>query len=206
MNSAARTAHWEQIYTTKPLENTSWYQPNPHTSLDLIAGLNVPKDAPLLDVGGGDSFLAEHLLELGYTDITVLDISEAALDRARQRMGDRASDVQWIASDITSFQPSRTYAVWHDRAAFHFLRAPEDQAAYKSVQQAATHAGSYAIIGTFSTNGPLKCSGIEIQQYSPDTMQEAFSPEWTVLQTQVVEHPTPFDTIQEFVFGVFKRR
>lgn len=205
MDSAARTAHWEQIYTTKPLENTSWYQPTPHTSLDLIAALKVSKDAPLLDVGGGDSFLAEHLLDLGYTDITVLDISEAALERARQRMGDRASEVHWIACDITDFRPTRTYAVWHDRAAFHFLRSPKDQAAYKSAQQAATHTGSKAIIGTFSTNGPLKCSGIDIQQYSPNTMQEAFSPKWTALQTQVVGHPTPFDTVQEFVFGVFER-
>ena len=206
MNSAERTAHWQQIYATKPLESTSWYQPIPHTSLALIASLNLPKDTPILDVGGGDSFLAEHLLNLGYTDITVLDISEKALERAQVRMGKQTSAVNWICCDITGFQPSRTYGLWHDRAAFHFLHNPQDQSAYKAVQRLATSCGAHAIIGTFSTRGPLKCSGIEIQQYSATSLAEAFADTWRTQETLLVEHPTPFETIQEFAFGVFERR
>ena len=135
MNSTERTAHWQAIYDAKPLESCSWYQPVPQTSLDFITTLNLPLDAPILDVGGGDSLVVDHLLRAGFADVTVLDISSKAIDRAKERLGEDASRVTWVVSDVTDFRPTRTYALWHDRAAFHFLTAEEDQEASRQAQR-----------------------------------------------------------------------
>ncbi|MGF1532617.1 MAG: class I SAM-dependent methyltransferase [Bernardetiaceae bacterium] len=198
--------HWENIYQTKSLQEVSWYQPIPQTSLDLIADHGLPKTARIIDVGGGDSFLVDHLLNLGYQQITVLDISEAALSRAQARLGPRADAVTWIACDIRDFVPQQSYDCWHDRAAFHFLTATNDIHAYSKLVARSVGAGGYLILGTFSEQGPTKCSGITIQQYSPETMQAQFGADFMPLQFLQTDHPTPFGTHQNFVFGAFERR
>lgn len=206
MNSTERTAHWQAIYDVKSLESCSWYQPVPQTSLDFIAPLNLPLDAPILDVGGGDSLVVDHLLRAGYSDVTVLDISSKAIERAKERLGGNASRVTWVVSDVTDYLPARKYALWHDRAAFHFLTVAEDREAYLQAMRSGTGERSTAIVATFSTNGPIKCSGTVIQQYDDASLAETFAADWSPLSTSVVQHTTPSGEGQEFVFGVFERK
>jgi SAM-dependent methyltransferase len=205
MNSTERTAHWQAIYDAKPLESCSWYQPVPQTSLDFLATLNLPLDAPILDVGGGDSLVVDHLLRAGYSDVTVLDISSNAIDRAKERLGEDASRVTWVVSDVTDFVPTRTYALWHDRAAFHFLTAGEDREAYLRALRLGTGEGSKFIVATFSTNGPTKCSGTVIQQHDEVSLADTFAEDWSPVSTSIVQHTTPSGGEQEFVFGVLAR-
>ena len=206
MNSTERTAHWQAIYDAKPLESCSWYQPVPQTSLDFITTLNLPLDAPILDVGGGDSLVVDHLLRAGFADVTVLDISSKAIDRAKERLGEDASRVTWVVSDVTDFRPTRTYALWHDRAAFHFLTAEEDQEAYRQAQRLGTGVGSKLIVATFFTNGPTKCSGTVILQHDEVSLVETIAPDWSPVSTSIVHHTTPSGGWQEFVVGVFERK
>ena len=206
MEEIDRKQHWENIYQTKELKDVSWYQPTPETSLEFIANLKIAKDAKIIDVGGGDSFLAEFLLDLGYTDISVLDISSNAIERAKERMGESAQKVKWIVSDVTQFNPTEKYDLWHDRAAFHFLRSENDIESYlKILNQSITENGQL-IIGTFSEDGPLKCSGIDIKQYSEESMVNQFKTHFEKIACIQVVHPTPFDTTQNFTFCSFKRR
>ena len=164
MEEFDRKKHWEQIYQTKQLSEVSWYQPTPDTSLKFFEQFNIPKEAKIIDVGGGDSLLVDHLLERGYENITVLDISESALARAKLRLGERASLVKWIIADAATFKPTGQYDFWHDRAAFHFLTQEDEIGDYiNTVQQSITPSG-ILVIGTFSEQGPKKCSGIEIKQ------------------------------------------
>ena len=205
MNTEARKGHWERIYQTKPLETVSWHQPVPETSLTLIDQLHIPKEAPIIDVGGGDSFLADHLLELGYEDITVLDISGAALNRAKERLGDKASRLHWIEADITSFVPERPYALWHDRAVFHFLTEAAQRAAYMRCADAGIREGGGLILGTFSDQGPLKCSGLEVRRYSIPGLQREMAPLFKPVQCLNVGHTTPSGSVQDFTFCAFVR-
>lgn len=205
MDSTERTNHWQAIYNSKPLESCSWFQPVPQTSMDRIAALDLPLDAPILDVGGGDSLLVDHLLKFGFTDLTVLDISSQAIERAKARLGEAAYHVNWMVLDVTSFVPTRTYSLWHDRATFHFLTASEDREAYLQAMRKGTKDGSTAIVATFSTNGPTKCSGIDIQQYDEASLVSTFAPDWSAMSTSIVHHNTPSGGAQEFVFGVFER-
>ena len=204
MNAQERKAHWENIYTTKPITNVSWYQPTPQTSLDFIAKCNINKDAAIIDIGGGYSFLVDHLLELGYTNITVLDISATAIERAKERLGSKAELVKWIVSDVVDFIPTEKYAVWHDRAAFHFLNSEDQIKSYTSICNNSITENGNLIISTFSNNGPLKCSAIEITQYTEDKLKSNFN-ELKFQDSLRVNHPTPFDTEQEFVFCWFKK-
>jgi len=206
MNSTERTAHWQAIYDAKPLESCSWYQLVPQTSFEFIATLNLPLDAPILDVGGGDSLVVDHLLQAGFADVTVLDISSKAIERAKERLGEDASRVTWVVSDVTDFVPSRTYALWHDRAAFHFLTAGEYREAYLRALRLGTGEGSKLIVATFSTNGPTKCSGTVIQQHDEVSLADTFAADWSPLITSIVQHTTPSGGGQEFVFGVFQRK
>ncbi len=164
MNSQERKAHWEHIYATKTLKEVSWYQPKPETSLAYFTANNIAKNAAIIDVGGGDSFLVDCLLEEGYTNLTVLDISAKAIQRAKDRLGNKASKVTWIVSDVLEFQPTQTYDVWHDRAAFHFLTEAKDIEHYKQLVSKASTKGGVLVIGAFSKKGPTKCSGIPITQ------------------------------------------
>lgn len=199
-------AHWENIYATKELTNVSWYQPVPKTSLEFIEQANLAKTAKIIDVGGGDSFLADHLLEAGYTDITVLDISEKALERAKARLGEKAARVKWIVSDASAFVPTEMYDCWHDRAAFHFLTEEQDIARYMNVLSTGIKSGGTLILGTFSENGPTKCSGIPIKQYSEASMIARLSDHFEQIVCKTVDHPTPFNTVQHFVFCSFTRK
>ena len=198
--------HWENIYTTKSLEDVSWYQPTPEISLEFIGALQLNLDAAIIDVGGGDSFLVDHLLKAGYTNITVLDISAAAIDRAKNRLGERASQGNWVIEDINRFVPTQSYDVWHDRAAFHFLTHSENIKRYVSTVNQALNPFGSLIIGTFSENGPIKCSGIEITQYSQQSMVRTFDDNFVKIECANVDHNTPFDTVQNFTFCRFKKR
>ena len=159
-----KKSHWEKVYETKSPQEVSWTQEIPETSLRLIRETNIAKDATIIDIGGGDSKLVDFLLEEGYSNITVLDISANALERAKKRLGEKADLVQWIVSDINEFTPTKQYAVWHDRAVFHFVTDEENIKRY--VEMVTKFTTEHFIIGTFSENGPLKCSGLEIKQYN----------------------------------------
>lgn len=148
-------SHWENVYESKTPDQVSWTQIVPSTSLRLIEEVAIKKNAPIIDVGGGDSNLVDYLLKEGYTNVSVLDISEKALERAKARLGEKASQVTWIVSDINTFVPTQQYAIWHDRAVFHFVTGEEDIQNY--MRRIANHVSGYFIVGTFSENGPLKC-------------------------------------------------
>lgn len=200
-----RKNHWEEIYKSKKLTEVSWFEPKPETSLYFVEHLNVPEDAKIIDIGGGDSFFVDNLLDLGYNDISVLDISEAALDRAKQRLGERASLVKWITADASTFQPDEKYDFWHDRAAFHFLTEEKEIANYIETIKKSIRPSGILVIGTFSEQGPQKCSGIEIRQYSETSMTERLNISFEKLECITVDHKTPFNTIQNFVFCSFRK-
>jgi 2-polyprenyl-3-methyl-5-hydroxy-6-metoxy-1,4-benzoquinol methylase len=204
-NLMNRKNHWETIYETKSIQEFSWYQAVPETSLDVMLELNLPLNAKIIDIGGGDSFLVDALLSRGYSNLTVLDISSAALHRAQQRLGKDAEKVQWICSDIVAFQPSERYDFWHDRAAFHFLTDPSEIYHYRQLTAAAVAPSGVMFVGTFSENGPLKCSGIPIQQYSMESLSALFQEEFTPLRCFTTDHPTPSGTIQNFSCCVLQR-
>jgi len=196
--------HWEHIYGTKQPREVSWTQEIPTTSLKLIEELNLPNDARIIDVGGGDSHLVDHLLKMGFTNLTVLDISAAAIERAKERLQSDADKVKWIVSDILDFKPNTTYTLWHDRASFHFQIAEEAINQYVGILKKATK--DYAIIGGFSTEGPKKCSALEIKQYNEEALQECMViAELKTRKTLRVDHITPMGGSQNFLFGVFQK-
>jgi hypothetical protein len=194
-------AHWETVYSTKTPQEVSWTQEKPAISLDFISSFKLDKSASIIDIGGGDSLLVDFLLDLGYTNISVLDISAHAIERAKVRLGDKASLVTWIVSDINEYQPEITYDLWHDRAAFHFLTAPSDIRRYASL--VSNHAKNL-VIGTFSKDGPLKCSGLEITQYDEASLGDLFKAEgFECIESKREDHQTPFGSTQNFVFASF---
>lgn len=205
MENFDRKKHWENIYQTKELKDVSWYQPTPETSLDFFKQFSVPITAKIIDIGGGDSFLVDHLLDLNYQDITVLDISETAIERAKQRLGDKAKNVKWIVTDATTFKPTEKYDFWHDRATFHFLINEQEISDYIETAQQNINPTGVLVIGTFSEQGAKKCSGIEIKQYSETTMTERLKNFFEKIKCITVDHRTPFDTIQNFVFCSFRK-
>jgi 2-polyprenyl-3-methyl-5-hydroxy-6-metoxy-1,4-benzoquinol methylase len=200
-----RKKHWETIYQTKNPSEVSWFQPTPEASLEFFRQYHVPKTAKIIDIGGGDSLLVDHLLRLGYEDITVLDISESSLEKARLRLKTEANKVKWIVQDITIFRPIEKYDFWHDRAAFHFLTDPTDISAYLDIAQKAIRPSGILVLGTFSETGPKKCSGIEIQQYSERSMSDLLQESFEKIKCISIDHKTPFDTIQNFIFCSFRK-
>ncbi len=206
MEIVDKKSHWENIYTSKQLHEVSWYQSIPETSLEYVKQIDLPLNASIIDVGGGDSFLVDYLLVLGYTNITILDISSAAIERAKKRLGEKAERVTWIVSDILEFISGQQYDFWHDRAVFHFITKDEEILTYKKNLISQLSEDARVLIGTFSFNGPLKCSGIEIKQYSSETMKITLSPELKWISSQYVDHKTPFETTQNFVFCLFKKK
>jgi ubiquinone/menaquinone biosynthesis C-methylase UbiE len=205
MENFDRKKHWENIYSTKELENCSWFQPKPLTSLSLIEASGIPKTARIIDIGGGDSFLADSLLERGFSDITVMDISEAALNRAKQRLGSNSDKIKWLMADAANFSAPEKYELWHDRAAFHFLTDMKDVQKYIASAEKSIIPGGTLIIGTFSETGPQKCSGIDIKQYSAEDLKRTFHPGFTPIQCINIDHPTPFNTSQNFNFCSFRK-
>jgi SAM-dependent methyltransferase len=201
----SKKTHWETIYRTKSPEQMSWTEEIPRTSLEFIDSFRLPKTAHIIDIGGGDSRLVDFLLVNGYTNITVLDISREALNRAQHRLGDRAARVKWIISDIIDFQPDIRYDLWHDRATFHFLTDPSQVACYLSIVRLSVHTGGHAVIGTFSDNGPEKCSGLPIRQYTEQELTHELDNGFEKIKCITEDHRTPFNTLQNFLFCSFKR-
>lgn len=199
-----RHQHWEAVYETKTPEQVSWTQEIPETSLNFINSFGASKDARIIDIGGGDSNLVDFLLEEGFTNVTVLDISGKALERAKKRLGEKAKQVQWIVGDITNFKPTAPYDIWHDRAVFHFLTAPNDIESYISLTN--NFVKHHMVIGTFSKTGPLKCSGLEITQYSETSLSLTFDEHFEKTAGLEEVHTTPFNTTQNFVFCSFKKK
>ncbi len=204
MNNSDKKNHWETVYETKNPNEVSWTQEVPKTSLDFIFSFGVKKDAKIIDIGGGDSKLVDYLLKEGFENITVLDISEKALEKAKNRLGDQAKKVNWVISDITEFEPNTTFDIWHDRATFHFLTTPEQVKKY--MDTARKSVSGYITIGTFSENGPTKCSGLEIKQYSEQTLTNELKNGFDKIRCVTENHTTPFNTTQNFLFCSFKRQ
>lgn len=198
-----RKNHWETVYETKQPNEVSWTQENPKTSIDFIRETHIEKSAKIIDIGGGDSKLVDFLLEEGYENITVLDISSTALERAKKRLGKNAEKVSWIASDITEFKPDTSYDIWHDRATFHFLTTGEQINKYVEITE--KWVSGFLIIGTFSNQGPKKCSGLEIKQYSETELEKQFSNSFKKLKCISEDHTTPFETKQNFTFCAFEK-
>jgi len=193
--------HWQSVYRTKAPSDVSWYEPIPQRSLEFVRAACLPPGSPILDVGGGTSTLVDHLLAAGFTDITVLDIAAAALAEAEARLGAAACRVQWIAEDITAWQPARRYRLWHDRAVFHFLVDPVLRAGYAGVLRAALATGGHVVMATFGPNGPTRCSGLDVKRYSADELSAVLGPSFRLVRSQIAAHVTPAGHTQEFLYG-----
>jgi hypothetical protein len=198
-----RKAHWEKVYETKTPEQVSWTQTVPQTSLDFIHGFGLSKNAAIIDIGGGDSNLVDFLLEDGFQNITVLDISVTAIEKAKTRLGQKSDLIKWVVSDITEFQTEEHFDLWHDRATFHFLTNDSQIAAYLAV--AGETINNYMVIGTFSEKGPDKCSGLPIKQYTERQLQTRLNKDFEKIRCIHEDHITPFQTKQNFLFCSFKR-
>ncbi|RFZ83047.1 class I SAM-dependent methyltransferase [Mucilaginibacter terrenus] len=197
--------HWEKVYQTKSLTEVSWYEPAPETSLNIIASLKLCKNAAIIDIGGGDSLLADHLLALGYTNITVLDISAAAIERAKLRLGPRAALVKWIIRDMLLFTGSEKFDLWHDRATFHFLTDLQDRHIYLDIVNRNLKVKGYLIVSTFALDGPEKCSNLPVHQFSESTLFDVFGLYFTKINCFEKEHPTPVLTLQQFLYCTFQK-
>ncbi|MBS1488137.1 MAG: class I SAM-dependent methyltransferase [Bacteroidetes bacterium] len=197
--------HWNNIYATKQAHEVSWTQALPKTSLEFIHAATLPKEAAIIDIGGGDSKLVDFLLEEGFKNISVLDISEEALTRAKKRLGVKANYVNWIVSDITSFHPTTFYQFWHDRATFHFLTTTVQIEKYMATARQAVKPGGFVTIGTFSDRGPTQCSGLNIRQYTEATLTKELDNGFEKIKCLTEDHETPFHTLQNFLFCSFKR-
>lgn len=193
--------HWEHIFTTKDSQQVSWYQPHLQMSLNLIERTGIDKQAQIIDVGGGTSTLIDDLLEKQYRRVSVLDLSAAALQQARTRLGAAADAVMWIEADVTEAEllPD-TYDLWHDRAVFHFLTDAESRQKYVQQVKRAVKSNGHVIVATFSQNAPSQCSGLAVVQYNPDTLHAQFGENFKLVESAVEDHQTPFGTQQQFVY------
>ena len=198
--------HWENVFATKDETEVSWFQLYPKTSMEFLELFQLPLSANIIDIGGGDSHLVDALLDKGYQNIWVLDISATALEKAKQRLGEKAKQVHWIVTDITEFIPPVQFDFWHDRAAFHFLTNEEAVNQYVSIAESGIKENGYLVLGTFSENGPTKCSGLEIQQYNETSMSKRFEVAFNRIKCITENHTTPFNTVQNFLFCSFKHK
>ena len=198
--------HWNKVYGTKAENEVSWFQPYPKTSMAFVKLFDLPLTANIIDVGGGDSHFVDALLDKGYQNIWVLDISDIAIEKAKQRLGAKAANIHWIVSDVTTFTPTVQFDFWHDRAAFHFLTSEDKIYQYVSIAENAIKKDGYLILGTFSENGPEKCSGLAIKQYSETSMSARFEVAFDRIKCISEDHTTPFNTVQNFLFCSFKKR
>ncbi|MBS0570167.1 MAG: class I SAM-dependent methyltransferase [Proteobacteria bacterium] len=199
MNAEAQ-GHWNRVYTTKATNAVSWYQAQPKISLELIASANLPADAPIIDVGGGASVLADRLLEQGRTDLCVLDISAAALAAAQARLGAHSRRVNWIEADVREFAPPQRYALWHDRAVFHFLTDPGDREKYMATLRRSLSPRGHVVIATFAPDGPARCSGLDVAQYDATSLHREFGAAFELLESRRETHTTPTGAEQRFTW------
>jgi SAM-dependent methyltransferase len=193
--------HWEHIYQAKAPTQVSWYQEHSLQSLRFIVHTGIPKTGSIIDVGGGSSTLVDDLLANGYQKISILDLSAAALEVAKQRLGARANDVTWLEADILQIRlPHHEYDLWHDRAVFHFLIQPEDRRRYVNVVRDAIRPGGHVIVATFASDGPERCSGLQVSRYEPESLHQEFGDSFTLLDSTKEVHHTPFGTEQKFIY------
>lgn len=198
------TDHWDDVYRTRHTDALSWFQAEPTVSLELIGSTGVGPDATIIDIGGGASTLVDHLVTEGYHDVTVLDVSGAALEVARNRLGRRADDLGWIATDVLAWRPERRYGLWHDRAVFHFLTRDSQRRDYRKVMASALARRGFVVMATFAEDGPQQCSGLPTARYSPTELAAILAPEFEMITSRREEHTTPAGVIQPFTWVVFR--
>ncbi|TDN87916.1 methyltransferase family protein [Salegentibacter sp. 24] len=198
--------HWENVYDKKSYEDASWYQEIPETSLRFIKELELPKTSKIIDIGGGDSNLVDYLLKEGFRDISVLDISEKALVKAQKRLAEEAEKINWIIADASEFEATQIYHLWHDRATFHFLTKADQIQNYVRTLENSIVSGGFVILATFSANGPEKCSGRTIKQYSKEDLEKLLRDKFELLRCENIDHKTPGGTIQNFTFCYFRKK
>jgi len=205
MSEFNRQAHWQNVYKEKGENQVSWFQERPAISLELIEAAGAEPGSAFIDIGGGASRLVDALIENGYRDLTVLDLSDSAVSIAKMRLGQSAATVKWIVADVTQWEPPSRYDLWHDRAAFHFLTEAADRTAYIERLKRALRVGGHAIIGTFALDGPERCSGLPVVRYDAAQLSLMLRPSFTLVDVRRHEHKTPWGAIQQFQFGVFRR-
>ena len=198
--------HWQNVYDKKNENEVSWYQKSPKLSLEFVKSLNLSLDAEIIDIGAGESRLVDNLLEMGFVNLSVLDISSKSIEKTKKRLGLKSKLVNWIVSDINNFNPTKKYDLWHDRAAFHFLKDLVEIDNYVKLVKSSLHNQANLIIATFSENGPLKCSGLEVSRYSENSISDLFNNDFELIKSQKSIHNTPFSTSQEFLFSQFKKK
>ena len=198
--------HWQNVYDKKNENEVSWYQKSPKLSLEFVKSLNLSLDAEIIDIGAGESRLVDNLLEMGFVNLSVLDISSKSIEKTKKRLGLKSKLVNWIVSDINNFNPTKKYDLWHDRAAFHFLKDLVEIDNYVKLVKSSLHNQGNLIIATFSENGPLKCSGLEVSRYSENSISDLFNNDFELIKSQKSIHKTPFSTSQEFLFSKFKKK
>jgi 2-polyprenyl-3-methyl-5-hydroxy-6-metoxy-1,4-benzoquinol methylase len=205
MSDLGRQSHWGNVYATKEEHAVSWFQERPDISLDLIRATGVDVSASIVDIGGGASRLIDALIDEGFKTVTVLDLSEKALATSKARLGARGAQVQWVVADVTTWEPSQTYDVWHDRAALHFLTDPKDRAAYVERLIRAVHLDGHVIIGTFAPDGPERCSGLPVVRHDAATLSELLGNSFELIESRRHDHQTPAGATQRFQFSRFQR-
>lgn len=201
---ATRATHWNAVYDTKGEDGVSWYQATPTVTLELLDALGIERDAAIIDLGGGASVVVDHLLDRGFTDVTVLDVSKVALDDTSARLGPDADRVHWLHRDIFDWVPERRYGLWHDRAVFHFLIEADERADYLRVLRSGIAPGGRVVIATFDAHGPTHCSGLPVVRYSATELAEVFAPHFELVDTRTEEHLTPAGLIQPFSWVVLE--
>ncbi len=202
--SVSRKQHWEHVYETKGPTELSWFQAVPSTSMALIQATGVPTEAPIIDVGAGVSSLVDELQNTGYSNITVLDIANAAIVVARARLGDAASAVKWVSADVLEWVPKGRYYIWHDRAVFHFLVDEASAKSYLNTMRAALVPGGYFILATFGPEGPERCSGLAVQRYSIDMLTGLLGRDFELQSHELEDHTTPTGNVQQFLYSCWK--
>ena len=200
-----RQTHWDNIYATKPANSVSWFQPSARPSLDMIRATCIEHSTPIIDVGAGASVLVDELLSDGFDDITVLDIAAPALTVSQQRLGSRVGLVHWIIADVLGWKPQRSYGLWHDRAAFHFLTDAHDRLTYRDVVERALAPGGWLILATFAADGPERCSGLPVQRWSAEALAAEWGDGFALVDALREQHVTPWGTAQAFTWCRFRR-
>ncbi len=197
--------HWERVFREKREDEVSWFEERAALSLGLVERTGAPKTARIVDVGAGASRLVDALVEAGYSDLTVVDIAEAALEKARARLGERAREVRWLARDVRTWEPEERFDVWHDRAVFHFMVEEEDREAYLATLQRALPVGGHAILATFASDGPERCSGLPVVRYEPEDLAATLGPDFRLVESRKDAHRTPAGKVQSFQYSRFER-
>ena len=206
IDADARRDFWEGVHATKPMDGVSWWQPVPELSLDLIGAAGIGPADPIIDVGAGWSTLIDHLLARGFGDVTVVDVSATALATVAARLGDAPAGASFVQGDVLDLHPARRYALWHDRAVFHFLTEPHERAAYRESLRRALRPGGHLVVATFGADGPTACSGLPVVRYSPEALAAEFADEFDVVATSGEDHATPWGSAQQFTALLLRHR